>query len=219
MFDSYLLWIVFLALAALAIWTHFFRVHLYVFTKGLPVAYLILAYLLGWESVPPKWEQLALFVFVGLCLGFLGDLFLLRRNMFLPGLAAFLAGHVFYAAGFSQAPWTVRWWAIVLFLPAIFAYGIYLTRYLREHNRENYIIPVWFYVTGIYLMFINGLNMELFLARPVPWFFFGAILFVVSDAILAWNRFIREVRGAQLYILGTYYLSQICIVRGIVELH
>jgi alkenylglycerophosphocholine hydrolase len=36
----------------------------------------------------------------------------------------------------------------------------------------------------------------------------GALLFVASDSALAWNRFRGEFRGAQIFILGTYFAAQ-----------
>ena len=36
----------------------------------------------------------------------------------------------------------------------------------------------------------------------------GAILFLISDALLAWNRFRMKFKSAQFLILGTYYVAQ-----------
>ena len=36
----------------------------------------------------------------------------------------------------------------------------------------------------------------------------GAILFLISDAMLAWNRFRMKFKSAQFLILGTYYVAQ-----------
>ena len=37
----------------------------------------------------------------------------------------------------------------------------------------------------------------------------GATLFMLSDALLAWNRFKVKFISAQLFILGTYYTAQL----------
>jgi uncharacterized membrane protein YhhN len=36
----------------------------------------------------------------------------------------------------------------------------------------------------------------------------GAVLFTISDATLAWNRFRAPFAGAQAAVLGSYYLAQ-----------
>jgi len=40
----------------------------------------------------------------------------------------------------------------------------------------------------------------------------GAGLFYVSDALIAWNRFLRETRHGRLAIIITYHLAQIGLV-------
>ncbi|HBL54857.1 MAG TPA: hypothetical protein DDZ36_02925, partial [Deltaproteobacteria bacterium] len=40
----------------------------------------------------------------------------------------------------------------------------------------------------------------------------GASLFLLSDALLAWNRFRVEFKSAQLLVLGTYYAAQWALV-------
>ncbi len=39
-----------------------------------------------------------------------------------------------------------------------------------------------------------------------------ALLFLVSDGLLAWNRFRRPFPGAQLAILGSYFSAQLLFV-------
>ena len=36
----------------------------------------------------------------------------------------------------------------------------------------------------------------------------GAILFLISDALLAWNRFWMKFKSAQFLIMGTYYVAE-----------
>ncbi|HVG35877.1 MAG TPA: lysoplasmalogenase, partial [Pyrinomonadaceae bacterium] len=38
--------------------------------------------------------------------------------------------------------------------------------------------------------------------------FAGAMLFVASDSLLAVNRFRKRIRGAQVYIMSTYFMAQ-----------
>jgi uncharacterized membrane protein YhhN len=44
----------------------------------------------------------------------------------------------------------------------------------------------------------------------------GASLFYVSDALIAWNRFVRETRHPHVSIMVTYHLAQIGLVISLV---
>jgi uncharacterized membrane protein YhhN len=43
----------------------------------------------------------------------------------------------------------------------------------------------------------------------------GAVLFMVSDSLLAWDRFAGGVPARALLVLGTYYAAQWCIARSV----
>jgi uncharacterized membrane protein YhhN len=43
----------------------------------------------------------------------------------------------------------------------------------------------------------------------------GAVLFVVSDSLLAFNRFVRPFRMAQPAVLSTYFFAQWLIARSV----
>jgi len=61
------------------------------------------------------------------------------------------------------------------------------------------------------ILIMNGLAWERHLQLELPQTLFaacGAILFLISDALLAWNRFWMKFKSAQFLILGTYYVAQ-----------
>ncbi len=58
---------------------------------------------------------------------------------------------------------------------------------------------------------MSGLAWERHLQLELPQTLFaacGAILFLISDALLAWNRFRMKLKSAQFLIMGTYYVAQ-----------
>ena len=58
---------------------------------------------------------------------------------------------------------------------------------------------------------MSGLARERHLQLELPQTLFaacGAILFLISDALLAWNRFRMKFKSAQFLINGTYYVAQ-----------
>ena len=65
---------------------------------------------------------------------------------------------------------------------------------------------------NIQVIFImSGLAWERHLQLELPQTLFaacGANLFLISDALLAWNRFRMKFKSAQFLIMGTYYVAQ-----------
>ncbi|MGZ5469974.1 MAG: lysoplasmalogenase family protein, partial [Candidatus Aminicenantales bacterium] len=45
--------------------------------------------------------------------------------------------------------------------------------------------------------------------------FAGAVLFLISDSVLAYDRFGRKIGPAQIIILGTYFPAQLLIALSI----
>ena len=61
------------------------------------------------------------------------------------------------------------------------------------------------------ILIMSGLARECYLQLELPQPLFaecGAILFLISDALLAWNRFRMKFKSAQFLIMGTYYVAQ-----------
>ena len=61
------------------------------------------------------------------------------------------------------------------------------------------------------ILIMSGLARERYLQLELPQTLFaecGVILFLISDALLAWNRFRMKFKSAQFLILGTYYVAQ-----------
>jgi len=61
------------------------------------------------------------------------------------------------------------------------------------------------------ILIMSGLARERHLQLELPQTLFaayGAILFLISDALLAWNRFRMKLKSAQFLIMGTYYVAQ-----------
>ncbi len=47
---------------------------------------------------------------------------------------------------------------------------------------------------------------------------YGALLFVVSDSLLAYNSFVEPFLGANIFIMTTYALAQLFIVKSIIRI-
>lgn len=163
-------------------------------------------------------------VFGGLVFGLFGDCFLMFQavnpSFFLFGLASFLIGHLLYISAFYlDYIWNPRIekgytrWALVIF--GLFCFGFYI--YLRP-NLAEMKIPVMAYAFVISLMGIMAANrkgrVNSLSFNLVMW---GAVLFVISDSALAYNRFVFAFDNAGLVVMATYMLAQYLITMGAVE--
>jgi uncharacterized membrane protein YhhN len=45
----------------------------------------------------------------------------------------------------------------------------------------------------------------------------GALLFVTSDVILAWNKFVSPLRNGRVWNIVLYHLGQIALIAGVIS--
>lgn len=181
------------------------------------VMILILAWLaaIGGFSGTMLWFSLGILFSLG------GDVFLmLPREQFIPGLIAFLLAHIAYIIGFSPQLSEINLSSLVVgIVVAISSIVIYrrIATGLRAHANRSLIIPVSIYVIVISLMGFSALltlTNEDWEALPALLVSAGAILFMLSDTILAMNKFVAPVKHGQLVVIIAYHLGQIGIVLG-----
>lgn len=190
--------------ASLTILTAYYgreRTH-YLF-KPLTIIFVILIAL---ESKFPTSSFYKYTIIAGLLFSLAGDIFLmLPRDRFIPGLISFLIAHLFYIAAFwfegERAP-SIR--AIIPFL----IYGSLMLGVLwRDLGKMR--LPVMIYMLAILMMgWTAASRLMLTGQRGSTLAFTGAILFIASDSMLAIDRFKGRFKGAQAYILATYFAAQ-----------
>jgi Predicted membrane protein len=150
-------------------------------------------------------------ILAGLLFSLAGDVLLIEPQNFVYGLAAFLVAHLFYIAAFARA-------GAGHFKPAsLGAYLIGLAIVLAIYGGvpAELKIPVIFYAAAISTMLCAALNFQLAKrTRQSQFALAGAALFVVSDAILAFNKFGYAFPAAPFFILSTYFLAQWLIARS-----
>lgn len=149
---------------------------------------------------------------VALVCSLAGDVVLmLPSDLFVAGLAAFLVGHLCYVAGFwAHGPGAVSFAIALGVVVAVVApVGHRVLRALR--GRRQLAVPVALYMVVISVMLASALATGNVLAG------LGAALFVSSDAMIAWNRFVRPFRVADLGIMVTYHLGQAGLVLSLLH--
>ena len=163
-------------------------------------------------------------IFAGLVFGLFGDVFLMYDYVdpyfFMLGLTSFLIGHLLYISAFyldyKWAPSIEKKYtriAIGVFGVFCVAFYLFLRPYLGDMK-----IPVLIYAFVISLMAIMATNRKSRVNTiSFNLIFYGAILFLISDSVLAYNKFVSPVRFAGIWIMATYMLAQYCITIGAIE--
>jgi uncharacterized membrane protein YhhN len=174
-------------------------------TKPAVMVLLIVAALL---LRPASQGERALFL-VALVLGLAGDVFLMLPDRFLiPGIAAFLLGHLAYVVGFRFAGFNVAGLIIGLTIAAVTA-GLLLRRILgalEQSGRTSLRYPVLAYAIVISLMTVSATASGNLVAAA------GGLLFFFSDVIFAWYRFVKPVRWGQPVNIVMYQTGQALLV-------
>jgi len=162
-------------------------------------------YLAGFEL-----SHYAFLIVLGLAFSLLGDIFLmLKSDKFMQGLVSFLIAHIFYIMAFLDSAHTnINLYAII---PIALIGIVYLKVLLPKTG--NLKIPVLIYALILQAMVITA-DMFYQTANTTEslMVLIGAIWFMLSDSILAFARFVKTFKLAQIAVLSTYYIAQTCIV-------
>lgn len=162
-----------------------------------------LALLLLWAASGPtaSWALLAALAF-----SLLGDVYLmLPGNFFGAGLAAFLVGHLFYIDAFD-APlvWRAVWSVVALAASA--PVGL---RIVRAVPSAPLRVAVVAYMAVIAVMTGSAIAAGSLIAAA------GALLFMGSDSMIAWSRFVASFPGVRVAIIVTYHVGQALLVHAL----
>jgi len=158
---------------------------------------------------------------LGLVCSLVGDVFLmLPRERFVAGLVAFLLAHLAYLVGFNPSLPPLNLASLILApVPFVIASQIYrrIARGLEAGGQGRLKLPILAYMIVISLMLLSAL---LTLVRP-EWSAVaalsasgGALLFMLSDTLLAWNKFVAPLRHNRVLVRMSYHLGQLLITLG-----
>lgn len=218
------LWFLLVLIAALGDWYAVFRdwYRLRYLTKP-----LVLILLIVWFSRGGGWQGSGLYFGIALVFSLFGDIFLLkgllksRPTFFLWGLVSFLIAQIAYVLGFNQPRplLSLPTLAIVIAvgLVSFFNGGRLIESLKAKPGSKNRVLPVTIYMLAISLMLASALNTLLrddWLPPAALLSAFGAILFYLSDSILAHAEFSQPIRTAEMLVTVTYHLAQIGLIAG-----
>jgi len=181
------------------------------YAKPMLLTLLAVVYLVS-ANKPIFWYVLGMFF----C--FVGDVLLMFKgaNFFMYGLGAFLLGHMVYikiTVRFLPKDLTVK--MITSALPFVIFFGALM--YLIYPNLNEMLIPVVVYgVTIATFGSVAFLNYRSEKSTENLWLFVGAILFILSDSLIALNKFYEPNDLYGVTIMITYILAQFLICKAMV---
>lgn len=170
------------------------------FRIAYPVAALALlgAYLgMGWKFV-----LAFLFSCTGDAMGAYGSFF--------GQMGYFALAHILLIWAFAEELWKVRKTLVGLAVTAalVFAFALVIPK----------VPEPWLQIgCGVYAVLITAM-FGLSLMQRSPLFAIGAALFLISDMILSWNKFVGPVTAEKWLIMVPYYLGQLLIWLGAASL-
>lgn len=159
-------------------------------------------------------------IFAALVFCFSGDLLLqfvaFSEIYFILGLAAFLVAHVCYSVGFvaeQNSKITLNMAFLKRsFVPIIIGAAMVLVLWPHLGALK---LPVLLYAFSIAAMFAIALNRSKKPHKSFNLVAAGAFLFVLSDAILGYNKFVSSVPLASYFIMFTYACANFLLVMGL----
>ena len=159
----------------------------------------------------------------GLFFSWMGDVFLLfeykHALFFIFGLISFLTTHIFYIIYFLRirSGKTSLLKKQPVFIALVLAYGITLVSQLYPHLKDLKL-PVMVYAAVICTMLLCSLHIFYKVNKKAAAFYLlGAAAFVVSDSLLAINKFYQPFAYAGVLIMLTYCAAQFFIVSGYIQ--
>ena len=157
-------------------------------------------------------------ILIALLFSLAGDVVLMFQEKgsiyFMLGLVAFLFAHIFYIFFFHNIRvienMKSKAWLLLIVVTYYAGLITFLSPYLGDMK-----LPVRIYGIVISFMFLLAMHM-LFIKNKNAgiWMMIGALLFVVSDSVLAINKFYRPFEMAGIIIILTYILAQFFIIEG-----
>ncbi|MCK5136422.1 MAG: lysoplasmalogenase [Bacteroidales bacterium] len=189
-----------------------------------PVKPLIMIWMAAYFLIFRKKKQFTVAVLVAFFFSWVGDNFLMfsgkNELFFYAGVGSFFFAQLTYIYTFARYSETggrgfLQKHLITGFLFIVYVAGIY---YLLYPNLEGMMRPIIFiYALSLIVMSMMALNRHGRVNYPSYLLvFIGSVLFVISDSMIALNKFYMEIPLAGFWIMITYISAQYLILRGLI---
>lgn len=140
---------------------------------------------------------------VAFVFGLLGDVFLLGPERLFPaGLGSFLIGHLAAIVGLLVAGVDAAWFVVGLVVATLVC-GLVGRRVVAGAARHSLGVPVVAYLGALGTMGALAVGTGHALAGA------AGLLFVASDGLLGWDKFVARVRWSRPAVHVTYHAAQL----------
>ena len=135
-------------------------------------------------------------------------------NFFLSGLGAFLLAHIMYVLVFLKSRNKAANSLPIVVILLMYASVIF---YFLKDGLGDMLIPVLAYLLVILIMAATAFIRKRSNIDSYKLVFAGAVFFMISDSLLALNKFYEPLPFSNISIMLTYALAQYLIVLGILK--
>ncbi len=160
-------------------------------------------------------------LYIGILFGWIGDIFLIfkkRSKWFLFfGLIAFFLGHALYIAEIVRLFSFRLPWFVYLIVGGIGLVFVTMGYRLVHERMGRMAIPASFYAFTLMILATSAFTLCLnywFFLGPV-FVLLGALAFILSDFLIAYTYFYRDIRRRDFFIMIPYVLAEAGITIGI----
>ena len=175
-------------------------------TKPLLMPLLVVYYLVVIKQPKP-------IVILALFFSFLGDVLLVfEKAFFMYGLISFLIAHVLYITLVNSYKTKINKTNVIIVL-IVFVMFILSLLYTIHHHAGAMILPIVIYAVTISIFgILSVLNFISSKTQANLYMLLGASIFIVSDSLIAINKFYSAHSILNIFIMMTYCLAQYLII-------
>ena len=136
------------------------------------------------------------------------------EHNFILQVLFFALAHIFYIVDFLPKRNLSNRNKYVASIPYIYAVA-FLILLISHMNHAVEMVAVVIYALIIATMGASALVMEI---KHKWWYVIAAVLFIFSDSVIVYNKYIEHIPNASLWIMTTYYAAQglfaiLCLLR------
>lgn len=160
-------------------------------------------------------QKFKIIILLALLFSWFGDTFLMLQGdnplFFILGLSSFLLAHIAYIVGFRNFKASASKNMQVIMLVVFIGYTLALS-YVLWSGLGDMKIPVILYAIVLTIMGIVGVIKNYGVNYLI---IVGVMLFIFSDSMIAYDKFVEPITSSRFLIMSTYILAQFLIIKGI----
>lgn len=150
-------------------------------------------------------SQYKILILGGLVFSLAGDIFLmLRRERFVAGLVSFLLAHILFISAFVS--YSGVFLSVYYLIPVLIYFAVFLVVLLPHTGKMSLPVIIYAVVLLLFLWQASGQYAQ-HPAIETTFAFGGAVLFVLSDSLLAFNKFVKTLKWAPALLMVLYWAA------------